>query len=151
MSTSKQVTSPSFGSNKSTFWKQAYEELNDEDKGRERLQKLDRLLTESLQKPGVKLHSEEGYLQLRGMINNKARQLERRKGVDRTESLFKNMMLFQDIVAAGAGAGGPYVAIPAAALFSAFTVSSGSHRDQCRTLTLCEDGRNIHDRESSHV
>jgi hypothetical protein len=151
MSTSKHVTGISFGNHKSTFWKQAYEELNDEDKGRERLQKLDRLLTEKLQKPGVKLRSEEGYQQLRGMINDKAHQLERRKGVDKTESLFKNMMLFQDIVAAGAGAGGPYVAIPAAALFSAFTVSSSSHCHQCRTLTWYQDGRNIHDRESSHV
>jgi hypothetical protein len=47
MSTPKHVTGPGFGNHKSTFWKQAYEELNDEDKGRERLQKLDRLMTKS--------------------------------------------------------------------------------------------------------
>ena len=151
MSTSKHVTGPSLQNHKSAFWKQAYEELNDEDKGRETLQKLDRLLTAKLQKPGVKLRSEEGYQQLRGMINDKARQLERRKGVDKFGGLFKNLMLFQDIVAAGAGAGGPYVAIPAAALFSAFTVSSSSNRQQCRTLTWYQDGRDIHDGESSHV
>lgn len=107
MSTSKHVTGNGFGNHKSTFWKQAYGELNDEDKGRERLQKLDRLLTEKLQRPGLKLRSEEGYQLLRGMINDNAHQIERRKGVDKTESLLKNMMLFQDIVAAGAGAGGP--------------------------------------------
>jgi hypothetical protein len=150
-STSKHVTALSFGNHTSTFWKQAYEELNDEDKGREKLQKLDSLLTEKLQKPGVKLRSEEGYQQLRGMINDKAHQLERKKGVEKSGNLFKNMMLFQDIVAAGAGAGGPYVAIPAAALFSTFTVSSSFHHHQCRTLTWYQDGRNIHGRESSHV
>ena len=151
MSTSKHVTGIGFGNHKSTFWKQAYEELNDEEKGRERLQKLDRLLTEKLQRPGLKLRSEEGYQLLRGMINDNAHQIERRNGVDKTESLLKIMMLFQDIVAAGAGAGGPYVAIPVVALFSAFTVSSSSPRRQCITLTWYQDGRNIHDRESSHV
>ena len=121
------------------------------EKGRERLQKLDRLLTRKLQKPCVKLRSKEGCQQLRKMINDKAHQLERRKGIDKTDSLFKIMLLFQDIVAAGAGAGGPYVAIPAAALFSAFTVSSSAHRHQCRTLTWYQDGPNIHGRESTHV
>ena len=151
MFTSKHVTGIGFGNHKSNFWKQAYKELNNEDKGKEKLQKLDRLLTEKLQRPGLKLQSEEGYQLLRGMINDNARQIESRKDVDKTESFLKNMKLFQDIVAAGAGAGGPYVAIPVAALFSAFAVSSSSPRHQCRMLTWYQDGRDIHDGESSHV
>jgi hypothetical protein len=151
MSTSKHVTGSSSGDHKSDLWLQAYEELKDEDKGKEKLRKLEKLLVEKLKKPGVKLRSEEGYQQLRGMIKDKAQKLESKKGIDKTESLFKNMMLFQDIVAAGAGVGGPYVAIPAAALFSVFTVSSSSHLHNSDRLTWYQDGRNLHGRENSYV
>lgn len=114
--------SPSSGKRAPNMWKQAYQALNDEDKGRERLHKLNTILKAELGKPSMKLRSDEGYKQLLSMIQIKARKLESRKSVDKIGRICNNMMKFQDIVAAGAGVGGPYVAIPAAALFSVFSV-----------------------------
>lgn len=119
------TVSTSFGSGQRTpnLWKQAYQALNDEEKGRERLHKLNTMLKEQLGKPKMKLRSEDGYQQLLGLIQVKARQLEKSKSTEKVGRICSNMMKFQDIVAAGANVGGPYVAIPAAALFSAFSVS----------------------------
>lgn len=123
MSGSKVGTSPGPGKRTPNLWKQAYQALNDEEKGRERLHKVNTMLKEELGKPNIKLRSDEGYQQLLGMIQIKARKLESKKGVDKIGQICSHMMKFQDIVAAGAGVGGPYVAIPAAALFSVFSVS----------------------------
>lgn len=106
------------------LWKQAYQALNDEDKGRERLQKLNTMLKSELGRPGMKLRSDDGYKQLLGMIQTKARKLESKKSVDKIGRICNNMMKFEDLVAGGAGVGGPYIAIPAAALFAVFSVSS---------------------------
>ncbi len=104
------------------LWKQAYQALNDEDKGRERLAKLITILKGELGKPNMKLRSDDGYKQLLSMIETKARKLENSKSVEKVGRICSKMMKFQDIVAAGAGVGGPYVAIPAAALFTVFSV-----------------------------
>ncbi|KAJ8109195.1 hypothetical protein OPT61_g7638 [Boeremia exigua] len=105
------------------LWKQAYTALNDEEQGRERLAKLNTMLKGELGKPGIKLRTDDGYKQLLGMIQKKARRLENRKSMDKVARVCSNMMKFEDIVAAGAGVGGPYVAIPAAALFSVFAMN----------------------------
>lgn len=105
------------------LWKQAYQALNDEEKGRERLHKLNTMLKGELGKPNMKLRSEDGYQQLLAMIQKKARKLENGKSTEKIGRICNNMLKFQDIVAAGANVGGPYVAIPAAALFSALSVS----------------------------
>ena len=105
------------------LWKQAYQALNDEEKGRERLHRLNTMLKKQLGKPKIKLRSEEGYEQLLGLIQGKARQMENSKSTEKIGKVCNNMMIVQDIVAAGANVAGPYVAIPAAALFLAFSVS----------------------------
>lgn len=117
--------SSSSGSKKQTpnLWKQAYQALNDEEKGRERLHRLNTMLKEKLGKPKIKLRSEEGYEQLLGLIQGKARQMEKSKSTEKIGKVCNNMMIVQDIVAAGTNVAGPYVAIPAAALFLAFSVS----------------------------
>lgn len=115
--------SSGFGKRTSNLWKQAYKALNDEEKGRERLHKLNMVLKEELGKPKMKLRSEDGYNQLLGLIQGKARQMQNSKSTEKIGRICKNMMAVQDIVAAGANVGGPYVAIPAAALFLAFSVS----------------------------
>lgn len=115
-------TGPSPGKRTPNLWKQAYQALNDEEKGRERLHKLNSMLKAELGKPNIKLRSDEGYQQLLGMIQTKARKLEGKKSVDKIGRICSKMMKFEDIVATGAGIAGPYVAIPAAALFSAFSV-----------------------------
>jgi|SRR5690242_4344698 len=122
MPSSNVSKSPNPGKRAPDLWKQAYQALNDEDKGRERLQKLNIMLKAELGRPSMKLRSEEGYQELLGMIQAKARKLENKKSVNKIGRICNNMMKFQDIVAAGAGVGGPYVAIPAAALFSVFSV-----------------------------
>lgn len=109
------------------LWKQAYQALNDEEKGRERLHKLNSMLKQELGKPGIKLRSDDGYKQLLGMIQTKARKLESKKSVDKIGRICSKMMKFEDIVATGAGIAGPYVAIPAAALFSVFSVGLEIH------------------------
>ena len=116
-------TSSNFGKHTPNLWKQAYQALNDEEKGRERLHKLNTMLKKQLGKPNMKLRSEDGYQQLLGLIQRKAQQLEKSKSTEKIGRICNNMMKFQDIVAAGTNVGGPYVAIPAAALFSALSVS----------------------------
>jgi hypothetical protein len=105
------------------LWKEAYQALNDDEKGRERLHKLNTIIKEQLGKPKMKLRSEDGYKQLLGLIEKKARQIENSKSTEKIGRICDNMMNIQEIVAAGANVAGPYVAIPASALFLAFSVS----------------------------
>lgn len=107
----------------SSLWKQAYETLKTEDKGRERLHKLNTKLKQELGKPDLKLRSDDGYRELLSMIQKKARKLESKKSTEKVGTVCSNMMKVESIVAAGANVGGPYIAIPAAALFCAFAVS----------------------------
>ncbi|KAJ4353074.1 hypothetical protein N0V95_003669 [Ascochyta clinopodiicola] len=102
---------------------QAYEALKDDEKGRERLQKLNSIIKEQLGKPKLKLRSEDGYKQLLKLIHKKAESLEQSKSSEKVGRICKNMMSIQELVAAGANVGGPYIAIPAAALFLAFSMN----------------------------
>lgn len=127
MSSSTISTSPGPGKRKPNLWKQAYQALNDEDKGGERLQKLNTLLKQELGKPNIKLRSDDGYRELLDMIQKKARKVENKKSTEKIGAICSNMMKIEDIVAAGTNVGGPYVAIPVAALFSVFAVSQSIH------------------------
>lgn len=133
MSGSSISASPRPEKRTSYLWKQAYQALNDEEKGRERLHKLNTMLKQELGRPNIKLRSDDGYRELFGMIQKKARRLESKRSTEKTGAICSNMTKIQDIVAAGANVGGPYVAIPIAALFSVFAVSMFMHT--C-TLTL---------------
>ncbi|KAH7087770.1 ankyrin repeat-containing domain protein [Paraphoma chrysanthemicola] len=92
------------GKHTPNLWKEAYNALSEDDKGKERLQKLNTILKEQLGKPKLKVRSEDGYKQLQNLINR------------------RSQALVAKLVSAGANVAGPYVAIPAAALFLAFSV-----------------------------
>lgn len=104
------------------LWKEAYSALSEDDKGKERLHRLNSILKEQLNKPNLKLRSEDGYKQLQALISKRSNDLAASKSSDKVGKICDNMMTIQDLVAAGANVGGPYVAIPAAALFLAFSV-----------------------------
>jgi hypothetical protein len=104
------------------LWKEAYNALHHDDKGKERLDKLNVILRERLDKPKLKVRSEEGYKRLQILINEKSKELSANRSSEKIGKICDNMLTIQDLVAAGANVGGPYVAIPAAALFLVFSV-----------------------------
>lgn len=104
------------------LWKEAYNALNDDEKGKERLHKLNKIIREQLGKPKLKIRSEDGYKQLFALIQKKSKSLEASRSSEKVGKICDNMLTIQELVAAGVNVGGPYVAIPAAALFLAFSV-----------------------------
>jgi hypothetical protein len=104
-----------------SLWEEAYNALNHEEKGKSRLLKLSNILKNELGKPNLKLRSETGYQKLQTLIDSKSKRLAKSKS-SKAGLVCDTMLKIQDLVAAGANVGGPYVAIPAAALFLAFSV-----------------------------
>jgi hypothetical protein len=104
------------------LWKEAYNALHHDEKGKERLDKLNTILRERLDKPKLRVRSEEGYKRLQILINEKSKELSANRSSEKIGKICDNMLTIQDLVAAGANVGGPYVAIPAAALFLVFSV-----------------------------
>lgn len=114
----------SSGKHTTNLWKEAYNALNDDEKGKERLHKLHKIIKEQLGKPKLKLRSEDGYKQLSALIQKESKKLQASKSSEKVGKICDNMLKIQELVAAGVNVGGPYVAIPAAALFLAFSVRS---------------------------
>jgi hypothetical protein len=104
------------------LWREAYSALGDDDKGKERLHKLNDILKQEIGKPNIKIRSEDGYKQLQTLISKRAQSLAASKSSEKVGKICNNMLRIEELVAAGANVGGPYVAIPAAALFLAFSV-----------------------------
>ena len=104
------------------LWKEAYQALCDDETGKEQLHKLNKKLREKLHRPSLNLRSHEGYKQLLDLINNKSRTLSNGKPSSKFAMISSNMNRVKDLVATGASMGGPYIAIPAAALFLIFSV-----------------------------
>lgn len=104
------------------LWKEAYNALNEDGKGKERLHKLNVILKQELNKPKLKIRSQDGYKQLLTLINKRSQELAATKSSEKVGKICDNMLTIQELVAAGANVAGPYVAIPAAALFLAFSV-----------------------------
>ncbi|OAL50967.1 ankyrin [Pyrenochaeta sp. DS3sAY3a] len=113
----------SSGKGAPNLWKEAYNALNAEEKGEQRLRKLHAIIKEQLGKPKLKLRSGDGYKQLFALIQKKSKRLEASKSSEKVGKVCDNMLRIQDLVAAGVNVGGPYVAIPAAALFLAFSMN----------------------------
>jgi hypothetical protein len=110
------------GKHTPNLWKEAYSALGEDGKGKERLEKLNTILMEQIGQPNLKIRSEDGYKQLQALINKKSQSLAAGKSSEKFGKISNNMLAIQDLVATGANMGGPYVAIPAAALFLAFSV-----------------------------
>jgi hypothetical protein len=104
------------------LWREAYSALSDDEKGKERLHKLNDILKQEIGKPNIKIRSEDGYKQLQALINKRSQSLAATKTSEKVGKICDNMLRIEELVAAGANVGGPYVAIPAAALFLAFSV-----------------------------
>jgi hypothetical protein len=112
----------SSGKRTPNLWKEAYSALKDDEKGNERLSKLNEILKQEIGKPNIKIRSEDGYKQLQALINKRSQSLAASKSSEKVGKICDNMLRIEELVAAGASVGGPYVAIPAAALFLAFSV-----------------------------
>jgi hypothetical protein len=104
------------------LWKEAYNALSDDEKGKERISRLHEILKQEIGKPNIRIRSEDGYKQLQALINKRSQSLAASKGSEKVGKICDNMLRIEELVAAGANVGGPYVAIPAAALFLAFSV-----------------------------
>lgn len=110
------------GKHTPNLWKEAYSALNDDEKGNARLKNLKDILKKELDRPSLKLRSEDGYQQLQGLIKSQSQKIASSKSSMKIGMICDTMLKIQDLVSAGANVGGPYVAIPAAALFLAFSV-----------------------------
>lgn len=104
------------------LWKEAYAALSEDEKGKERLHKLNGILRDQLGKPKLKVRSDDGYKQLQNLISKRSQELVASKSSEKVGKICDNMLAIQDLVSAGANVAGPYVAIPAAALFVVFSV-----------------------------
>jgi hypothetical protein len=134
------------------LWKEAHDALRDDEKGKERLDKLSGILREQLGKPRLKLRSEDGYKQLQVLIKQKSHNLSAKKSSEKIGKIADNMLAIKDIVAAGTGMGGPYVAIPAAALFLAFSVCANEAATRrAKGTHQCLDAADLSVRERRNV
>ena len=106
------------------LWKEAYKALCDDEQGKDRVHKLNKKLRIQLGRPNLNLRSDDGYKHLLALINDRSRVLSNNKSSSKVASICDNMLRIKDLVATGASVGGPYVAIPAAALFLVFSVHS---------------------------
>lgn len=120
------ATSASAGSSKHTsnLWKQAYQGLSEHPERGPRLEKLKALLKRDLGKPHIKPRSNDGVHELLCLVEVKKRQVESKKSTEKIQAACSHMNKVKDVFGAAADVGGPYVAIPVAALFSVFAVRS---------------------------
>ncbi|KAF3042173.1 hypothetical protein E8E12_008304 [Didymella heteroderae] len=81
------------------------------------------LLKQDLGKLHINLRSKEGVLELFGMMEAKRRKVQGKKVTAKIQSACSHMAKIQDVVGAGASAGGPYVVIVTEALFSVFAMN----------------------------
>lgn len=120
----KMPTSANTGPGKRTsnLWKQAYQGLSEHPERGPRLEKLKALLKRDLGKPHIKLRSDDGVRELLGLMEEKKRQLERKKSTAKIQAACSHINNVKEVFGAAADVGGPYVAIPVAALFFVFAV-----------------------------
>ncbi len=119
------------------IWKDSYKALLHDTAGAKSLAKLTKKLKEAIEAQGVKaqgggggvskelnLRSTDGYKQLRTLIDARCVELNKKKlASSKAASVCGNLLRLKDAVGAATSAGGPYVAIPVAALFMVFSVS----------------------------
>jgi hypothetical protein len=127
------------------LWKEAYSALSEDDKGKERLRKLNDILKREIGAPNIKMRSEDGCKRLQALINQKSQSLAKSKTSEKVGKICSNMLRIEELVAAGANVGGPYVAIPAAALFLAFSVWDSVYDD--REMLILNEVQQIYQSE----
>ncbi len=117
------------------IWKDSYKALLHDTAGAKSLAKLTKKLKEAIEAQSggaqsgrvskeLNLRSNDGYKQLRTLIDARCVELNKKKlASSKAASVCGNLLRLKDAVGAATSAGGPYVAIPVAALFMVFSVS----------------------------
>ncbi|KAI8940929.1 hypothetical protein NX059_002185 [Plenodomus lindquistii] len=132
-------TTPSVENGMPNVWKEAYQALRDDEEGKEQLHKLNKKLRVQVNKPKLNLRSKEGYQQLFTLIEEKSQALSNgTKTSGKMTVICDNMLRIKDLVATGASVGGPYIAIPAAALFLAFSMEELYRSEKDAMFKLAE-------------
>ena len=111
------------------LWRAAYKNLFEDSENKEHMQKLQAKLKKRLNQPDLDLRTDAGHKVLLSFISKQGSKIEAKKRPERFSKVAHNMLVIKDLFGAGAAVGGPYVAIPAAALFMVFSVC-------CTTLYL---------------
>lgn len=104
------------------MWRAAYTSLYEDDEKKEHMQKLQAKLRKRLNQPDLNLRTNEGHKVLLAFIGKQGSKIDAKKRPERFSKVAHNMLVIKDLFGAGAAVGGPYVAIPAAALFMVFSV-----------------------------
>jgi hypothetical protein len=110
------------GKREPNLWREAYKALYTDEEEKDHMQKLQAKLRQRLNNPTLNLKTEDGYKKLLKFISKEGAMLEAKKRPERFHKVSQNMLEIKSLVEAGAAVGGPYVAIPAAALFLVFSV-----------------------------
>jgi hypothetical protein len=106
------------------LWEEAYQALYEDSEEKHQMQKLQTKLRDRLNNPTLDLRSELGYKKITAFINTAGDKIAAKKRPERFSKVCEHMIQIKDLVGAGSAAGGPYAAIPAAALFLVFSVRS---------------------------
>jgi hypothetical protein len=109
------------------LWKEAYQALYEDSEEKNQMQKLQVKLRKRLNDPNLDLRSELGYRKMTRFIKTAGDKIATKKRPERFSRVCQQMLQVKDLVGAGLAAGGPYAAIPAAALFLVFSVCNALH------------------------
>jgi hypothetical protein len=111
------------------LWKEAHQALYDDTEEKGQMQKLQIKLRERLSDPKLDLRSDIGYKKMVNFIKVAGEKIATKKRPERFSKVCQHMLQIKELVGAGVAVGGPYAAIPAAALFLVFSVSKTDIQD----------------------
>jgi hypothetical protein len=133
------------GKKEPNLWREAYKSLYAENGEKEHMQKVQAKLRKRLNQPDLDLKTDEGYNVMVSFISKQGSKMESKKRPERFSKVSQNMIAMKDLFGAGAAVGGPYVAIPVAALFMVFSVCSVAPLPGTTKLLTCQiDGGDLH-------
>jgi hypothetical protein len=124
------------GKNEPNLWKEAYQALYEDSEEKGQMQKLQFKLRKRLNEPTLDLKSELGHKKMLGFINTAGEKLAAKKRPERFNKICQHLLQIKELVGAGTAVGGPYIAIPAAALFLVFSVCKIAHPTGPATVML---------------
>lgn len=104
------------------LWREAYKALYADPDEKETMQKVQAKLRKRLAQPDLDLRTDQGHQVLLSFISRQGSKMEGKKRPERFTKVAHNMVVIKELFGAGAAVGGPYVAIPIAALFMVFSV-----------------------------
>lgn len=110
------------GNKEPNLWREAYKALYADNGEKEHMQKVQAKLRKRLNQPDLNLKTDEGHKVMLSFINKQGGKIASKKHPERFSKVAHNMLAIKELFGAGADVGGPYVAIPVAALFMVFSV-----------------------------